>query len=476
MVDQDVVHLEIGIKKAWCLAALLICTGCSQAGSVVGKAPVGLTLPSNIDVVFNHNTTTRYRSPLTGSWRNGDDLEQWLVSAIDAANQEVLVAVQELSLPKIAQALIAARARGARVQVILENSYSTAWSDQRPSRLNQRDRQRWHQLNRLADSDGNGETSPEEAFRGDAVALLRAARIPVIDDTADGSRGSGLMHHKFLVIDQTMVITGSANLTSSGLHGDPGQPRTRGNVNHLLRFSSPELATVFRQEFARMWGDGPGGEQNSRFGLPKASGGRQTVQIGDIQVDVLFSPHPKRDRNHGLNLLAKQLKAAKQSIDMALFVFSAQQLTNALREPIERGIEIRLVADPGFASRPFSEVLDLLGVTLPDRNCRVEAGNQPLDQALQGVGTPRLARGDKLHHKFAVIDKRKVITGSFNWSPSAAHTNDETLLVIHSPQLAKHFTREMDRLWDSAELGITPHIQRKLDRQRIKCGDGVERG
>ena len=80
-----------------------------------------------------------------------------------------------------------------------------------------------------------------------------------------------------------------------------------------------------------------------------------------------------------------------------------------------------------------------------------------------------------MQHKFAVIDERKVITGSFNWSPSAAHNNDETLLVIHSPRLAAHFTREMDRLWGSAELGITPRIQRKLDRQRIKCGDGVER-
>ncbi len=82
---------------------------------------------------------------------------------------------------------------------------------------------------------------------------------------------------------------------------------------------------------------------------------------------------------------------------------------------------------------------------------------------------------DKLHHKFAVIDNKTVITGSFNWSSSAAHTNDETLLVIHSPQLAQHFTREMDRLWDRAKLGITPHLQRKLDRQRIRCGDGVER-
>ena len=78
----------------------------------------------------------------------------------------------------------------------------------------------------------------------------------------------------------------------------------------------------------------------------------------------------------------------------------------------------------------------------------------------QGVGTPRLARGDKLHHKFAVIDNKTVITGSFNWSPSAADTNDETLLVIHSLNLASHFNREMDRLWESAELGITPSIQR----------------
>ena len=56
------------------------------------------------------------------------------------------------------------------------------------------------------------------------------------------------------------------------------------------------------------------------------------------------------------------------------------------------------------------------------------------------MGTPRLSRGDKLHHKFAVIDGKTVITGSFNWSPAAAHTNDETLLVIHSPTLAAHFT------------------------------------
>ena len=74
-----------------------------------------------------------------------------------------------------------------------------------------------------------------------------------------------------------------------------------------------------------------------------------------------------------------------------------------------------------------------------------------------------------------MIDNKIVITGSFNWSPSAAHQNDETLLVIHSPTLAAHFTREIDRMWRGAELGITKHMRRKLERQRTKCGDGVER-
>ena len=111
----------------------------------------------------------------------------------------------------------------------------------------------------------------------------------------------------------------------------------------------------------------------------------------------------------------------------------------------------------------------------PDRDCKLEAGNTPFTNPLKGVGTPRLARGDKLHHKFAVIDNKTVITGSFNWSPSAAHTNDETLLVIDSPEVAAHFTREMNRLWRGAELGITPRMQRRLERRRAQCGSGTLR-
>ena len=169
--------------------------------------------------------------------------------SIDSAEQSLQLAVQELTLPRIAMALIRAHQRGVAVQIVLENNYSAPWSQQQVSHLPKRERQRWRRLNRLADRDGDGITTPEEAHGGDAIALLQDARIPLLDDTADGSRGSGLMHHKFMVIDQTIVITGSANFTSSGIHGDADAPKTRGNLNHPLRVNSAPLANIFREEF-----------------------------------------------------------------------------------------------------------------------------------------------------------------------------------------------------------------------------------
>ena len=87
----------------------------------------------------------------------------------------------------------------------------------------------------------------------------------------------------------------------------------------------------------------------------------------------------------------------------------------------------------------------------------------------------RLTRSDKLHHKIAVIDNEAVITGSLNWRPSAAHRNDETLLVISSNPLAAQFTREMEQLWAGAEQGITPRLQQKLKQAERRCGSGAPR-
>ena len=72
----------------------------------------------------------------------------------------------------------------------------------------------------FVDINQDGRLSPEEIAQRDALSILAQASIPIIDDTADGTKGSGLMHHKFMVVDRQTVITGSANWTMSGIHGD----------------------------------------------------------------------------------------------------------------------------------------------------------------------------------------------------------------------------------------------------------------
>ena len=110
--------------------ALTLCCGCSQQGRLLGAPAPDLENAVGIDVEFNHLHGSRYQSPLTDEWRNGDDLEQLLIGAIDAAEQSVQMTVQELTLPRVAVALIRAQRRGVRVQIVLENTYSTPWSEQ----------------------------------------------------------------------------------------------------------------------------------------------------------------------------------------------------------------------------------------------------------------------------------------------------------------------------------------------------------
>jgi phosphatidylserine/phosphatidylglycerophosphate/cardiolipin synthase-like enzyme len=447
---------------AWASLVALALAGCSADAQLLGQSAQPKPLPKGIELAFNHAETSRYRSPINGQWRQGDDLEAFVLASIQSARREILVAVQELSLPKLAEALAAKHREGLTVKVVLENTYSSPWSKEHPADLAPHQRNRHEQLKALG--------------WGDAVAILQQAGVPLIDDTADGSAGSGLMHHKFMVVDRAVVVTGSANFTPSCIHGDPGADRSRGNVNHLLRLHSRELANSFAAEFERMWGDGPGGQPDSRFGLGKGGGAPQELLVGSTPVTVLFAPHRRSDPHQGLLLLEKLLSGSRKQLDLALFVLSEQRLADAMARLQGQGVTIRLLADPGFANRAFSEVLDLLGTQLPDHRCGVEAANRPWQRPLESIGTPRLASGDKLHHKLAVIDNRTVITGSFNWSPSAAHQNDETLLVFESPLLAEHFTSEINRLWKGAELGITERLARKQERQRTRCGSGVQRG
>jgi len=55
-----------------------------------------------------------------------------------------------------------------------------------------------------------------------------------------------------------------------------------------------------------------------------------------------------------------------------------------------------------------------------------------------------------MHHKFMVIDGKIVVTGSYNWSYGAEERNDENLVVISSPDIAKLYEAEFNRIWRQA--------------------------
>ena len=53
-----------------------------------------------------------------------------------------------------------------------------------------------------------------------------------------------------------------------------------------------------------------------------------------------------------------------------------------------------------------------------------------------------------MHHKFALFDGTVLLTGSYNWTRSAAAQNNENLIVTNDHRLATAFSSLFDRLWE----------------------------
>ncbi|MGD1700593.1 DUF655 domain-containing protein [Dapis sp. BLCC M229] len=424
---------------------------------------------------FNQSQASRYTEPLRQQTRLGENLEEIIVNTIADATSSVDVAVQELRLPAIAQALAERYQAGVKVRVIIENTYNRPWRSFSPSevaQMSERERNRYNEFIQMADINMDGDISQDEINRRDALIILSNAGVPLIDDTADGSKGSGLMHHKFLVVDGQTIIVTSANFTTSGIHGDFSEPLSRGNANNLLKIESFELAELFTEEFNILWGDGPGGKPDSKFGVKKPFRSVKQVLVGDTKVAVKFSPiSNSQSWQKSVNGLINQtLEKAQTSINLSLFVFSSQPLVNTLENKSLQGVLIQGLIDPSFAYRYYSEGLDMMGIALANK-CKYETDNRTWQKPISTVGVPNLPPGDRLHHKFGIIDNSIVITGSHNWTEAANQNNDETLLVIENSTVAAHFDREFQRLYQTATMGIPSWLMKKVEIQKQECGD-----
>ena len=451
---------RISYGLIFCLAITLIAIGANGCQAQAGIVPA-LPQHPKIHVFFNQNQASRYTDPYRNIERLGDNLERIIIDNIVKAKSTVDIAVQELRLPIIAKVIADAQTRGVKVRLILENKYSRAWSEFTPAeieKLSDRDRDAYKEFQQFVDVDKDGRLSEAELNNRDAIKIIKSANIPWIDDTADGSKGSGLMHHKFIVIDNQIVLFSSANLTMSDIHGDFSKPETRGNANNLLAIDSKELATKFKKEFNLMWGDGPGGKPDSLFGTKKPSRKIDYLIIGGAQIRIKFSPEiesaAREQTSNGL--IATAIAGTKKSVDMALFVFSEEFISAILQERQQENVQIRTLIEPKFAYRDYSAALDMWGLQ-STQDCKT-GKSSAWKQPIKTVGIPNLVTGDMLHHKFAILDRQLVLTGSHNWTKAANHINDETLVAIQNETVAAHYQREFDRLYQDATFGPTAKL------------------
>jgi phosphatidylserine/phosphatidylglycerophosphate/cardiolipin synthase-like enzyme len=154
-----------------------------------------------------------------------------------------------------------------------------------------------------------------------------------------------------------------------------------------------------------------------------------TTVSSSPSISVYFSP-----RGGATSAIVSEIKRAEKSIDVAIYSFTSRKIAKALISAHKRGVKVRVVADEGSA-RSRNSVLPLLEAV------GIE------------VRYKRGSGGGLMHNKYAVIDGKTVITGSFNWTVSAEKRNDENLLVIKRlPALVEAYEKNFEKLWNLAGL------------------------
>jgi phosphatidylserine/phosphatidylglycerophosphate/cardiolipin synthase-like enzyme len=217
------------------------------------------------------------------------------------------------------------------------------------------------------------------------------------------------MHSKFIVIDNKLTWTGSWNITIND---------TYRNNNNMVRFNNEQIAANYSREFQQLF--------SGKFGVAKTSGTPYPrVQIGNVPVEVYFSP-----TDGVAQKVLKRLNEAKSSIHFMTFSFTSDPIADVMIEKHKQGLEVRGVFDRQSSNGTGAEYQRLVdnGIdVLIDGNCYI------------------------LHHKVIIIDKRIVITGSYNFTNNAERNNDENIVIIEDQALAQAYLEEFDRVYAHAQ-------------------------
>ncbi|MBJ6118119.1 DUF1669 domain-containing protein [Pontibacter sp. BT310] len=132
-----------------------------------------------------------------------------------------------------------------------------------------------------------------------------------------------------------------------------------------------------------------------------------------------------------LNAILDSINNAEYSLKICVFTISDDRITAAIIKAHQEGVQVRLLTDNEKLFDKGSDIREL---------------------AAAGIETRVDVTQYHMHHKFAIIDNEALLTGSYNWTRSAANYNHENLLVTNQRDIVTSYLLEFDKLWDEMPL------------------------
>jgi len=153
----------------------------------------------------------------------------------------------------------------------------------------------------------------------------------------------------------------------------------------------------------------------------------------EMVVQACFSPQGKCSTH-----ILREIETAKKELLVAVYAFTNDDLAGALVQAKKRGVMVQVILD-----REFDRSND------NSKGRFLDAQKIPLRRISAAPKQPAEKESGLMHQKFAVIDRRTVFTGSYNWTHSAENRNDENLLIFRDAgPLAEEYRRAFLGLWE----------------------------
>lgn len=127
------------------------------------------------------------------------------------------------------------------------------------------------------------------------------------------------------------------------------------------------------------------------------------------------------------NRIVELFSQARLKVDVCVFTITHDFIATSILAAHNRGVAVRIISDDYKVQDHGSDIIRLAESGIPVRIDKSSA---------------------HMHHKFAIFDGNLVLTGSYNWTRSAAEQNLENIVVLEDPGLARAFQRVFDELWE----------------------------